>query len=72
MEALKKSSQGSSLLIQQSLSIFEKKLESHTEGDIFKKSDCQFYAGVMSFHLQDYGKAKNYFIDSKSEKLESN
>lgn len=30
-----------------------------------------FYAGVMAFHMQEYGKAKNYFIDAKSEKLEN-
>jgi hypothetical protein len=31
-----------------------------------------FYAGVMAYHLEDYGKAKNYFIDAKGEKLLAN
>lgn len=51
LDALKKSSQGSTLLIQQALNVFENKIQKGQEGDIFKKSDCIFYAGVMSFHL---------------------
>jgi len=31
-----------------------------------------FYAGVMCFLLGEYSKAKNYFIDSKGEKLLTN
>ena len=72
LESLKGSSNGSILLIKEALKNFESKIQQNAEGDIFKKADCLFYAGVMCFLLGEYSKAKNYFIDSKGEKLLTN
>ena len=44
-------------------------LTSGKSGNIFGRADCMFYAGVLTFYIGDYNKAKNYFIDSKGEKL---
>lgn len=59
-------------MLKDSLRVFEKILLEGKYGGIFKKHDCQFFAGVLSFYSGEYTKAKNYFIDSKGEKLLQN
>lgn len=65
LAALKVSSQGSRVLLEEALEMLEKVLCGHCFGEIFTKTECLFFAGVMCFCLKDYSKAKNYFIDSK-------
>ena len=44
--------------------------EDMVEGDIFKLSDVYFYIGMINFQLEDYNRARENFLKSKTLKVE--